>query len=212
MIALEIDEALRPLVRVGLLLSGVEHVVELDAALTPALADAEQSARGASSADTAPARTLYRTIRLDPTRIRPSSEALLRRVRKGEALPRINTVVDIGNWCSLEFQLPYGLYDAGRLAPPLRLATGGPGDAYAGIRKDVVHLDGRFALFDAQGPFGNPSSDSARTMVGTATRQVLTVVYAPAAVGTARMAHVIDTTSERLRRYAGGQETARQVY
>ena len=50
-------------------------------------------------------------IGIDPTKTRPSSEALLRRVRKGDHLPRINTLVDICNWCSLEFQLPYGLYD-----------------------------------------------------------------------------------------------------
>src|SRR6516165_9628010 len=46
-------------------------------------------------------RTMYKQVCLDPTKTRPSSEALLRRVRKGDALPRINSLVDVINWCSL---------------------------------------------------------------------------------------------------------------
>ena len=77
--------------------------------------------------ESAAVRAMYRRTGLDPTKRRPSSEALLRRVRKGEGLPRINTLVDVCNWCSLEFQLPYGLYDLDRVdgEVTLRLGTGG---------------------------------------------------------------------------------------
>ena len=53
---------------------------------------------------------MYRRVGIDPTKTRPSSEALLRRVTRGDGIPRINSLVDICNWCSLGFQLPYGLY------------------------------------------------------------------------------------------------------
>jgi DNA/RNA-binding domain of Phe-tRNA-synthetase-like protein len=119
--------------------------------------------------------------------------------------------VDVCNWCSLEVQLPYGLYDAGAIAPPVALRQGGPGDGYAGIRKDDVHLDGRLALFDARGPFGNPSADSARTMTGVSTRTVLAVVFAPRSVSRARMGDVLDMTAVRLAEYADGRETGRWV-
>jgi DNA/RNA-binding domain of Phe-tRNA-synthetase-like protein len=206
-----IDEALQSLVRLGTLWCRVARCVDHDEALDEPMSAAAHEAREATAADTAVARALYRAIRIDPTRTRPSSEALLRRVRKGDELPRVNTVVDIGNWCSLEFQLPYGVYDAARLTLPVTLRTGKPGEAYAGIRKDEIHLDGRFALFDTTGPFGNPSSDSARTMVTARVREVLVVVYAPSAVGQERMARILDTTSARLCQYAGGAETARWV-
>jgi DNA/RNA-binding domain of Phe-tRNA-synthetase-like protein len=211
-IDLAVAEALRPLVRIGVVLSEVSGVCERDAGLDGPLAAAEAAVRAGQHGDITAARSLYKAIGLDPTRTRPSSEALLRRVRKGEALPRINTIVDIGNWCSVEYQLPYGLYDADRLVPPVSLRTGGPGDEYAGIRKDVVHLDGRFALFDAVGPFGNPTSDSARTMVTTATMRVLTVVYAPADVSQARMADVLTRTAARMAEFARGRETGRWVH
>src|SRR4029078_8091382 len=90
---------------------------------------------------------------IDPPKPRPSSEALLRRVRKGDHLPRINTLVDLCNWCSFEFQFPYGLYDLANIKPPLELRLGRDGEEYKGIRKDVVHVAGRMTLADARGPF-----------------------------------------------------------
>ena len=53
-------------------------------------------------------------------------------------------------------------------AGPSSCGWGTPGEQYAGIRKDVVHVADRLTLADARGPFGNPTSDSARTMVTTA--------------------------------------------
>src|SRR3970040_2044879 len=94
-------------------------------------------------------RTMYKRVGLDPTKTRPSSEALWRRVRRGDELPRINSLVDVCNWCSLEFQLPYGLYDAARIEGDVELRTGRPGESYPGIRKDDVHRGGRIALVDS---------------------------------------------------------------
>jgi DNA/RNA-binding domain of Phe-tRNA-synthetase-like protein len=64
-------------------------------------------------------RTLYKALGLDPTKTRPANEALLRRVLKGESLYRVNTLVDALNLCALRFQLPFGLYDLDRVAPPV---------------------------------------------------------------------------------------------
>jgi DNA/RNA-binding domain of Phe-tRNA-synthetase-like protein len=206
-----IEPALDAIVRLGVLRCDVGRVQERDPALDGPLAAAADAARARDVAGIDAARALYRAFGIDPTRTRPSSEALLRRVCRGEPLPRINTAVDVGNWCSLEVQLPYGLYDADALEPPLALRRGGPGDEYAGIGKDVVHLEGRPALFDARGPFGNPSSDSARTMTGVGSRAVLAVVFAPRSIPRDRMGQVLDMTAARLAEYAGGRETDRWV-
>ena len=61
----------------------------------------------------------------------------------------------------------------------VELRLGAAGESYPGIRKDDVHVGGRITLADARGPFGNPTSDSARTMVTTATTRALLVVFAP---------------------------------
>lgn len=146
-------------------------------------------------------RTMYKRLGVDPTKTRPSSEALLRRVRKGGELPRINALVDVINWCSLDTQLPFGLYDAGRIRGAVRLRLGQRGEEYAGIRKDVVHLEGRLTLADEEGPFGNPTSDSARTMVTPATTSALVVIFAPAPLPPAAVERAVALTGERIATY-----------
>ena len=146
-------------------------------------------------------RSMYRRFGVDPTKTRPSSEALLRRVRKGSELPRINSLVDIINWCSLESQLPFGLYDLGRVRGTVSLRLGRESEEYAGIRKDTVHLAGRLTLADESGPFGNPTSDSARTMVTPVTTHALVVIFAPADLASMVAECALTLTSERIRQY-----------
>ena len=174
-VAPELDGIVRP----GALWLDGATVTEAHSRLDAPLAAAEAAVRTHPPEEIAAVRTMYKRVGIDPTRRRPSSEALLRRVRKGEPLPRINSMVDVCNWCSLECQLPYGLYDADRIEGDVVLRLGRPGECYAGIRKDEVHVGGRITLVDRLGPFGNPTSDSARTMVTTATTRALVVVYAP---------------------------------
>lgn len=160
------------------------RVLDRDPRLDGPLADAAAGQRSAAVAEsdevTTAVRTMYKRVGLDPTKTRPSSEALLRRVRKGDELPRINSLVDVINWCSLETRVPFGLYDLARIEGDVTLRLGRGDEAYAGIRKDTVHVAGRLTLADAAGPFGNPTSDSARTMVTPATTSALVVIFVPA--------------------------------
>jgi DNA/RNA-binding domain of Phe-tRNA-synthetase-like protein len=208
---LSVSPELASIVRLGALAFDGTVVVAHDARLDAPLAAAEAAVRAQPPAESAAVRTMYRRTGLDPTKRRPSSEALLRRVRKGDGLPRVNSLVDISNWCSLEFQLPYGLYDLDRIDGDVTLRLGHEGESYAGIRKDDVHVDGRITLADAQGPFGNPSSDSARTMVTEAARRVLLIVFAPAELPLSRVEEVLDTSSARTLAYCGGAEILRRV-
>jgi len=178
----------------------------LDGPLASA-AESLQTATGLEEA-TAATRAMYKRCGIDPTKTRPSSEALLRRVRKGDPLPRVNGLVDIINWCSAETQIAYGLYDLARVLPPVMLRLGAPGEGYDGIRKDRVNVEGRLTLADEHGPFGNPTSDSARTMTTPATTEVLVVLYVPADMPRANGERALALTRERLAQYAGGTEVA----
>jgi DNA/RNA-binding domain of Phe-tRNA-synthetase-like protein len=95
--------------------------------------------------------------------------------------------------------------------PPVTLRLGVPGEEYAGIRKDTVHVGGRLVVADADGAFGNPTSDSARTMVTAATADALVVVYAPADVSHSRLTQVLDLTAGRLLLACGGHEASRWI-
>jgi DNA/RNA-binding domain of Phe-tRNA-synthetase-like protein len=210
-VRLIVSPALSPIVRLGVLafddLTIREHAPDLDAAF----ASAEAAIRSRAPEPSGDVRTMYKRIGLDPTKRRPSSEALLRRVLKGEPLPRINALVDVCNWCSVEVQLPYGLYDPNRIDGDVRLRLGVEGERYAGIRKDDVHVAGRIALADRIGPFGNPTSDSARTMITTGSTRALMVVYAPASIAAATLERVLDLSSARTIEFCGGRQVARAI-
>lgn len=200
---LTVDPAVAAIVRPGWFLASGVRVVAREPALDGPLRQAEAALRGGGEdAEVVSAvRTMYKRVGLDPTRTRPSSEALLRRVRRGDGLPRINSLVDVINWCSLESQLPFGLYDADRLEGLATLRLGRPGEEYAGIRKDVVHVEGRLVLADAAGPFGNPTSDSARTMVTPDTTRALVVIFVPAGLPESSVQGIVALTEERIGRF-----------
>lgn len=158
-----------------------------------------------------PARELYRAIGLDPTKRRPSSEALIRRVIRGTGLYRINRVVDTCNLCSIDFALSIGLYDNAVVAWPATLRLGVEGEGYRGLGKDHVNVAGRWTLADGAGPFGNPSADSWRTRIREETRAATFVIFAPAAYPEEKLREHLDAASERMHRYAEGVEIGREL-
>ncbi len=157
------------------------------------------------------ARHLYKSFGMDPSRHRPSSEALLRRILKGKDLYRISNVVDSCNLASLEFLLPVGMYDLARVTGDVVLRTGEEGEQYPGIRKGEVHLAGRLGLFDDQGPFGSPTSDSARTCTSEHTTAIFAVIMATASYPRFDMENNLSTFSSHFQSYCGAIESFRAV-
>jgi DNA/RNA-binding domain of Phe-tRNA-synthetase-like protein len=126
-------------------------------------------------------RRLFREAGTDPTRYRPSSEALLRRVLKGEELPAIHPLVDLNNCVSVALAVPSCVMAEGSVTPPIRLRRGQPGERMDSLRGDF-DLAGKPLLEDVRGPFGTPITDSHRVAVGESTREAWMVVYLPAAM------------------------------
>jgi DNA/RNA-binding domain of Phe-tRNA-synthetase-like protein len=147
-------------------------------------------------------RAMFRAWGVDPARYRPSAEALLRRVAQGKGLYRVSNAVDASNLGSIETGWPYGCYNRAVLAPPITFRSAIRGETYEGIGKQTWHLEGRPVLADATGPFGSPISDSTRTMVTEATRQLLAVIYAPAAAPEAALQQALQRLARRFERTA----------
>lgn len=157
------------------------------------------------------ARALYRALGLDPTKIRPSNEALLRRVLRGDALYRVNTLVDSVNLVSLRRQLPFGLYDLDRIDPPVSLRLGDEGESYPGIRKGAINVAGRPVLADAAGPFGNPSADSERTSIRLGTTRALVIAWAPVRLAASELGAALDDAVQTATRHCGGEPVERRL-
>ena len=59
------------------------------------------------------------------------------------------------------------------------------------------------------GPFGNPTSDSSRTMITSETTCALVVVFAPVALAAAVLVRTVETTADRMVAFARPRRVVR---
>lgn len=128
-------------------------------------------------------RRMYRKIGWEPTKYRPSSEAMIRRFLKDKGLYRINNFVDLGNVASTKFHLPMGLYDLDKIEGGVVVDVGVEHESYQGISKELIHATGKLILRDDTGIFGNPTADSKRTCLSEKTTNVMAIFFTSPEVG-----------------------------
>jgi DNA/RNA-binding domain of Phe-tRNA-synthetase-like protein len=210
---LRIDPSLRDrLLLAGLVQAGISVTSARSEVFERAIRETEKEMRALYDCCTPseipgclPARKLYKSIGVDPTRMRPASEALLRRVLKGGKIPSINSAVDAANLVSLRNLIPVGLYDADKIQGDIELRVGRAGEQYPRIGTGEIHLDGRLGLFDEEGGFGNPTGDSRRTLVDYDTKNLLFTAFFPTGFDTSEARRIIEDAGEALSRYTGGE-------
>jgi DNA/RNA-binding domain of Phe-tRNA-synthetase-like protein len=156
-------------------------------------------------------RALFHRLDIDPTKTRPSSEALLRRVLQGKGLPEVLPAVDVCNLCSLDSQIPLGLYDRDLVRGGIHVRVGRPGEGYGGIRKQRVNLAGRLLLADEGGPFGAPTSDSLHTAVSVTTTRLLVVLFCPPERAAADLSGALERISGQLARHCAATTAAVRI-
>jgi len=207
--ALEIQLEL-PNVRLGIVEAEGVRVASSDGALAQLLdavcarKRAEFAVESLAEAETTRAvRAMFRAWGIDPSKYRPSSEALLRRVVQGKGLYCVLNIVDIGNVGSIETGWPCGCYDRSGLKPPIVLRHGLPGETYEGIGKRSWHLEGQPVLADTTGPFGSPIRDSTRSMITESAKDVLAIIYAPSDVSEGALEAALARLAGRLSQFAG---------
>ncbi|MGB9704927.1 MAG: B3/4 domain-containing protein [Pyrobaculum sp.] len=131
----------------------------------------------------------WRVLGIDPTKQRPAQEALLRRVLRGEPLPRINPAVDAGNAASIKYMVPIGLYDIAKIrGGVLRIRFSRKGEVFRPIGGTPIELDNQIVLAsDSQILHIYPYRDSVETKIEEPTRDILVVVAGVAGVGEERL-------------------------
>jgi DNA/RNA-binding domain of Phe-tRNA-synthetase-like protein len=159
------------------------------AGLDRAVAESEQALREAFkdrllSADPVvkAVRKQFKRLGTDPTRYRPSFEAMGRRLLKGNPVPRILPMVDVINLLSIRLKVPVCVVDVDKVTPPLTLKAGQPGDSFVSL-KGEFNAAAKPTLWDARGIVGTPIVDSEHAKITETTKQALLYVYVPQVAG-----------------------------
>lgn len=121
-------------------------------------------------------RQAYRVCGKKPTRYRPSAEALLRRLRLGKGLYKVNNIVDTINLLSMTSQYSIGGFDVTKIEGDVILDIG-DSNIYQAIGRGPLNIEFMPGVKDALGFFGTPTSDSERTMVTRDLNHLVLVYY-----------------------------------
>ncbi|MBR3092160.1 MAG: hypothetical protein IKG99_03950 [Bacteroidaceae bacterium] len=122
-------------------------------------------------------RAVYRRCGKDPSRYRPSGEALIRRVLKGKGLYQIDTAVDLINLASIAYGYSIGGFDYDKIVGErIVLGIGREGEPYEGIGRGMLNIEGLPVYRDAEGGIGTPTSDNERTKIDSSTCHLLALV------------------------------------
>ena len=128
-------------------------------------------------ASIAATRRIYKACGKDPSRYRPASEALIRRVLQGKELYQLNTLVDLVNLASIAYGYSIGGFDADKFeGDTLTLGIGREGEPYEGIGRGMLNIEGLPVYRDAKGGVGTPTSDNERTKITGDTRHLVVLI------------------------------------
>ncbi len=122
-------------------------------------------------------RRVYRACGKDPSRYRPASEALIRRLLQGKELYQIDTLVDLTNLASIAYGYSIGGFDADKFeGDTLTLGVGREGEPYEGMGRGIINIAGLPVYRDARGGVGTPTSDNERTKIDIATTHLMVLI------------------------------------
>lgn len=146
-------------------------------------------------------RKMYSACGKDPSRYRPSAEALMRRIVKGQDLYQINTLVDLINLVSLTTGYSIGGFDVSYIEGPVEAGLGRHDEIFHAIGRGLLNIGNLPVLRDTKGPIGSPTSDEERTSIRIGTSHLLMTVYA--FEGPDDLTATIDFATDLLIRHAG---------
>ena len=153
-------------------------------------------------------RDFYWRLDIDPTKTRPSGEALLRRVLHGDELPRISTVVDAYNLASMKTIIPISGFDKDRLNPPFQVRFAKNGEAFIGIgmSKPMALMGKMLVLADEKQVLCiYPYRDLNYTKITEQTRNVLIVGYGASGITEKQLGEAVKTTLSYIKLVSDGE-------
>jgi DNA/RNA-binding domain of Phe-tRNA-synthetase-like protein len=160
-------------------------------------------------------RDFYWKLDIDPTKTRPSGEALLRRVLHGNPLPCISTVVDAYNLASMKTIIPISGFDKDRLNPPFQVRFARNGETFTGIgmNKPAALTDKMLVLADVRQILSiYPYRDADDTKIVGKTRNVLMIGYGAPGITENQLKETVETTISYVKLVSDGKDEKPKAY
>lgn len=150
-------------------------------------------------------RNFFWSVGIDPTKTRPASEALIRRVLAGKMLPTINTAVDAYNLASIRTGVPMGAFDAGILNGNLEMRFAQEGEEFIGIGMEkplILHKNQIILSDDKEVVAIYPYRDSDATKITHATKTIHIVACGVPDVKRETVITALELSTGYLKEYA----------
>jgi DNA/RNA-binding domain of Phe-tRNA-synthetase-like protein len=154
-------------------------------------------------------RDFFWSIKIDPTKIRPAAEALIRRIIAGKTLPRINTLVDAYNLASIKSRIALATFDADKLEGDLLMRFAEEGERFYGIgmEKPLILKGGEIVVSDEEKLVAiYPYRDADNTKVTEKTENVTIVVCGVPGIPKRDLENASQVAVEYINRFCGGEK------
>ncbi|MBM6616995.1 B3/B4 domain-containing protein [Bacillus suaedaesalsae] len=150
-------------------------------------------------------RSVFKKLGMDPSKYRPSHEALVRRIAKKDFLVTIHSAADINNFFSLQYGIPIGIYDKEKINGDIVIKLGQENEQYEGLNNRNIDANQKLISLDNSGPFGSPFVDSRRTAVTEQTTSAIQIAYLqPSMTSKEEMIALLQAMSKMFTQVNGG--------
>ncbi|WP_338473270.1 phenylalanine--tRNA ligase beta subunit-related protein [Niallia sp. XMNu-256] len=157
-------------------------------------------------------RQVFKQTGKDPNRYRHSAEALYRRVQKQDYLPSIHSATDLNNFFSLQYGIPFGIYDQEKIqGDVITVRLGEDDEAYLGLNGRDNSLHRLLLSADDAGPFGTPFVDSERTAVTKNTKHAVQIVYLQPSMPLSQAEKLVTAVADMFTGINGGNSMCKVV-
>lgn len=154
-------------------------------------------------------RGFFWRVGIDPTKVRPAAEALIRRVLAGRPIPKINSLVDAYNLASIKTGIPLAAFDKEEVEGDLTARYAEPREEFLGIgmTEPVKLKGGEIVIADEEKLIAiYPHRDSDQTKIKDSTHNVLLMTCGAPGINEEILSRAEETAVKYIVRFCGGKK------
>ena len=153
-------------------------------------------------------RDFFWHIGIDPTKVRPAAEALIRRILAGKTIPRINNVVDSYNLASIKTEVALAAFNRDELIGDLMMRKSKVGEKFLGISMDepTTLTGSEVVIADSEKLVAvYPHRDADISKVTNSTRNILLLICGVPGIDITILNNAREHAEKYITKFCGGK-------